>query len=175
MKNIAMLAVLLAVSFVMKAQDYKPLEKVDVPDFPSNEVIFKETMNIKGIVAYTASHCLTTRSISTEITIGKGSFNDLSFVINEAVNIPNESTALLMVGGKSYKNLVYHVSNNKTPYIELSAEQIKHISISGLQSTEFYYNNKAIYKRDFNKIEQELWRKTAQQIYKALDVWSIVE
>ena len=60
MKKIAMLAVLLAVSFVMKAQDYKPLEKVEVPDFPSNEVILsalKEEKKDDGTAAFPPEIC----------------------------------------------------------------------------------------------------------------------
>lgn len=175
MKKIAMLAVLLAFSFVMKAQDYKPLEKVEVPDFPANEVRFEQKEHLWGGTYYRAYHMLVSRYITAEL--GVPPIFELSY--HEGYNIKEGMIGVFSIGGVNYNIPVSFVSdeggiNRYRLFFEIKADHIKHIAVSGLQKIEYLQGGKNIHNKEFNMIEQELWRRTAEELIKGVDKFKIL-
>lgn len=171
MKKIAVLAALLVISIGVTAQDYKPLEKVEVPDYPTNKITISENTSLAtGHTYYTAQHSLFTRTISAEL--GVPLICDLSIKITEA-EIPQGTTIKTSIGEENYYFTAGFVYEEKI-YADIDKEHIKHIAVSGIQSMTFILNGQVILVKNFNAIEQELWRRTAEELCKTLDKFKVL-
>lgn len=174
MKKIAMPAVLLAVSFVMKAQDYKPLEKVEVPDYPANEVRFEQKEHLWGGIYFQAYHKLLSRYIQIQLEVPP----IIELCYYENIEIKEGMTGVFSIGGENYYIPVFFVTDmsdyGSTRYdkynvtFEMKADHIKHIAVSGLQKIEYLQNGKNVHNKEFNLKEQELWRRTAEKLIKGV-------
>lgn len=166
MKKIAVFAFLLCLSLGMMAQDYKPLGKVEVPDYPSTEVRFQQRKSILGWITCEASYMLASRTISVQYD--SPIIYELAYWAESPVK--TGTAAVLSIGGKEYKMPVSFVSNlgekESRIFFDITPAHIKHLAVSGLQSIEYFDNGKSIYKSEFNMIEQELWRRTAETLSK---------
>jgi hypothetical protein len=178
MKKIAMLAVLLAVSFVMKAQDYKPLEKVEVSDYPTNKVVFEQKEHLWGGTYFQAYHRLATRYITAELGVPP----IFELIYTEKEEIKEGMIGVFSVGGVKYHIPVFFVSDmgkygSLEKYhvtFEIKADHIKHIAVSGLQKIEYLQGGKNVHNAEFNLKEQELWRRTAEELIKGVAKFNIL-
>jgi hypothetical protein len=174
MKKIAMLAVLLAVSFVMKAQGYKPLEKVEIGDYPTTQVRFEEREYLYGGTYYVAYHMLGMRTLKAELGVPPL----LELTYTEDYDIKVGMTGVFSIGGEDYYLPVSFVGegtlNKHIIYFDLLKEHIRHISVSGIQKIKYLHNGKNIHNVEFNLIEQELWRRTAEELIKGVAKFNIL-
>lgn len=153
------------------AQNYKPLEQVEVTDFPTNEIHIQENKYIGGGTYYTASHRLASRRINAEL--GVPPVFDIWLENNG--KLIKECTAKMSIGGEDYFLYVDFISTDgKSISINLKGQHIKHISVSGLQSITFLKNGDFIHLQEFNLIEQELWRRTAEGLMDAVEKFNIL-
>lgn len=170
MKKFALLFALL-ISCGMAAQNYKPLEPVEVPDYPTNIIRVSKNNYMSGDVYYTASHMLTMRSISADIS--PVNF-DIHVKADNAVDLAKHQ-AVLKVGGVEYTKYVDFVSEiNNGVYINILGDHVKHIAVSGLQEIVFKKQGQVTHTITFNAIEQELWRRTADELIKAVAIYDIL-
>ena len=152
------------------AQDFKPLEAVEVPDFPTNNITVTEKEGIAGTY-YTAYHLMAQRQMNAYLGV-PASF-DISYKVKN-VTIPERTTAKLLVGGEEYYMRVDFVYNGNIS-IPVNGQHIKHIAVSGLQGIVYIANGDILYKQDFNAIEQELWRRTADELAKTVEKFKILD
>lgn len=154
-----------------EAQNYKPLETVDVPDYPTNEIRIQENKRPWGGTYYTASHMLHIRRIEAEL--GVPPVFDL-WTDNKG-NLTGSCTAKMSIGGEDYFLYVdFIATENNSICINLKGQHIKHIAVSGLQSITFVKNGDFISIHEFNPIEQELWRRTAEALMGAVEKFNIL-
>ena len=166
MKRILIL--LLALMPVMVgAQDFKPLESVEVPDFPTNQI--KITEGSFPSPDYSATYMLRARGMN--VYLGVPPHYEL-FLRIDGISIPKGINAKLSMGGEEYWLATSFVSGNSV-YIDIQGDHIKHIAVSGLQSIAFTNNGDMIHLQAFNDIEQELWRRTAENLAKTIDKFGI--
>ncbi|MBR6732165.1 MAG: hypothetical protein IKL91_05575 [Bacteroidales bacterium] len=170
MKRIIIL-LLASMPVITWAQDFKPLEAVEVPDFPTNNITVDENEYMGGGTYYTAHHLLAQRSMNAYLGV-PASF-DISYKVKN-VTIPERTTAKLLVGGEEYYMRVDFVYNGSVS-IPINGQHIKHIAVSGLQGIVYIDNGDIIYKQDFNAIEQELWRRTADELIKTVEKFKILD
>lgn len=149
------------------SQDYKPLEPVEVGDYPTTRVRFDCHQYATGHPYYTASHSIHTRGISAD-TIN----DDYSIFLRVDQDIEQYTIAKINVGGRTYTMRVDFVANEQI-YFNIQKEHIKHIAISGIQSIRYLDKRtyETIYTQEFNLIEQELWRRTADKLKTQLEEW----
>ena len=153
------------------SQNYKPLEQVDVPDFPSNEIRTQESKRAWGGTYYTASHMLGLRRIEAELGVPPV----FDMWLDNKGNLTQECTAKMSIGGEDYFLYVDFISTDgKSISINLKGQHIKHIAVSGLQSITFLKNGDFIHLQEFNPIEQELWRRTAEGLMGAVEKFNIL-
>lgn len=151
-------------------QDFKPLAPVDVPDFPGNVIQVTEREHLHGGTYYTAFHALGYRSISA--SLGVPAAFDIICRLPDA-SIPAHATVKLLIGGEEYtKQADYY---EESAYISINGIHVKHIAVSGLQGLTFLDNGDIIHKQDFNAIEQELWRRTAEELIKTVEKFGILD
>ena len=175
MKRIFILLLAL-MPFIAQAQNYKPLEPVDVPDFPTNNIDILEREFLTGGTYYTASHCLATRSIN--LTLEYPPEIDIAIHLDSAPE--QKFLAKLHIGGVNY--LMWNVmvfddeyNGGKRVYIDIQKDHLKHIAVSGLQGITFMYNGEVLQEITYNDIEQELWRRTAEELIRAVDKFKIID
>lgn len=171
MKRILLIFALLAASLSAMAQNYKPLEPVELSDSFAHQIRVNKNSYMSGDIYYTASHYLTMRSISADI-------NPVSFNLHikeKDISIPVRTMAVLAIGGESYTKMVDFVSeNDNSIYIDIVGEHVKHIAVSGLQSITFKREGEVIATMNFSKVEQELWRRTAEELIKEIKIYHIL-
>lgn len=152
------------------AQNYKPLEPVEVPDFPTNTIRVDENTHPHGGTYYTASHGLYSRGMTAEL--GVPPLFDI-FVEVKDCDIPSNAGVKLYIGSEEYWKSVQFVSNGKV-YIDLLGAHIKHIATSGLQRIVFHKNGDIIHTQEYNPIEQELWRRNAEELCRTIEKFNIL-
>lgn len=175
MKKIAMLAVLLAVSFVIKAQDYKPLEKVEIGDYPANKVSFEQKEFLWGGIYFQAEHMFVSRTITVSPDVPP--VYELTY--KDEYGVKEDMIGVFSIGGEKYYIPVFFVSSEGgiDKYrisFDIKADHIKHIAVSGLQKIEYLQNGKNVHNKEFNLKEQELWRRTAEKLIKGVAKYNIL-
>lgn len=173
MKRLLTLAALLlcmsATAQTYKSKNYVPLEPVDVPDIYSTTIHVKRNTRLSGDVYYWAAHYLGARSMSVDLSVPANC--DIAISEEWPSNIAVRNTAKLSVGGVAYFLEVSYLEsdNNKERmlFIDLLEDHVRHISISGLQSITFLDWGEVLYEVTYNPVEQELWRRTAEEVGKA--------
>jgi hypothetical protein len=168
MKRILILLLALMPAMV-GAQDFKPLESVEVPDFPTNEIRITESEYLGGGTYYTASYMLARRGMTASLGVPA-----LFDIYMERLDIPEQTTAKVSIGGEEYF-LSASLINNNSVYIDIKGLHVKHIAVSGVQSMVFLNNGDIVHTQDFNDIEQELWRRTADELAKTVDKFGILD
>lgn len=175
MKRIIILLLAL-MPFIAQAQNYKPLPPVDVPDFPTNNININEREGLTGQTLYTASHFLAKRAFN--LTLEYPPTIDMSLHIDTQIN--KDCLAKLYIGGANY--LLWHIYifeselfNDYTIYIDIQKDHLKHIAVSGLQGITFLLNGDVVHTEEYNDIEQELWRRTAEELIRAVDKFKILD
>lgn len=154
-----------------EAQNYKPLEAVDVPDYPTNEIRIQENKRPWGGTYYTASHMLHARRIEAELGVPPV----FDMWLDNKSNLTGSCTAKMSIGGEDYFLYVDYISTDgKSISINLKGAHIKHIAVSGLQSITYLKNGDFISIHEFNPIEQELWRRTAEGLADAVEKFKIL-
>lgn len=171
MKRIVVILFLAIMPMMAGAQGFKSLESVEVPDFPANNITVTENDGITGTY-YTAYHLMAQRQMNAYL--GVPALFDITYRVQEAV-IPERTTVKFLIGGDEYIKHVDFVSSNSNVSIPINGHHIKHIAVSGLQSIIYLNNGDIIYKQDFNAIEQELWRRTAEELAKTVEKFKILD
>lgn len=163
MKRIILMAIASLLCVISAAQDYKPLDPVDLGDDPLRQTHFSKSEHSAGFPNFSVTHLLATRGINAQAA--DKTFD--MFLERENTEIGIGTFAKLKVGGVTYLLRVDYIGiTGKQQYINLFERHIKHIAISGIQSICFVSNktNKEIATQEFNLIEQELWRRTAAEL-----------
>lgn len=169
MKRLLTIAALL-VCISASAQNYKPLEPVDVNTTHSTTIHIKRNTSLLGNVYYWACHYIGARSMTADLAVPANC--DLAISEKWPSNIAVGNTAKLSVGGVDYYLEVAYLGteNNwgeKALYIDLKEDHVRHIAVSGLQSITFLDWGEFLHEITFSPIEQELWRRTAEEVGKA--------
>ena len=166
MKKILILLLAL-MPVIATAQQYKPLEPVEVPETYSTKIRVSQNELLSGEKYYSASHFLGQRGMTADFDVPADC--DLTLVIEAEIKVG--MTAVLSVGGRKYYPSVSYVAETSfegfNVYINLHQEHLKHIAVSGLQSITFRNNGDLVHEEQFNAIEQELWRRTADELGRA--------
>lgn len=163
MKRIILMAIAALFCVAAAAQDYKPLEPVDLGDNILRQTHFSKRELAKGFPTFSVSHLLATRGMNAQPA-------DKAFdmwIEKENAEIAEGCFAKLKVGGVTHQLRVDYVAGDgKSMYINLYERHLKHIAVSGIQSISFVSNKtgKEIVNQEFNLIEQELWRRTAAEL-----------
>lgn len=158
------LILLLALMPVMTtAQNYKPLEKVEVPDQWANKINISKQESFFSGTYYIASHHIGQRYMTANLKTP--AYCTLA-VLREDSPVTQGTTACFSVGGTKYYLKVALVSD-KSICFDLQEDHIRHIAVSGIQSISYMKNGEAIQYDEYNPIEQELWRRTAEELGKA--------
>ena len=89
-----------------------------------------------------------------------------SMIMPLVSNITEGMLAKLSVGGIDYYLTVDYISDDRF-FIDLMQDHIRHIAVSGLQSITFLDYGSVVNVIEFHISEQELWRRTAEQLGKA--------
>ena len=145
------------------AQNYKPLEKVEVPDQWANKINISKQESFFSGTYYMASHHIGQRYMTANLKTP--AYCTLA-VLREDSPVTQGMTACFSVGGTKYYLKVALVSD-KSICFDLQEDHIRHIAVSGIQSISYMKNGEAIQYDEYNPIEQELWRRTAEELGKA--------
>lgn len=164
MKRILILLLAL-MPFKALGQNYKPLKQVDVPNTPATVVRVEETS-----YRYTSSHIFGHRSINAYM--GVPFEYDIQINIKDVI-IPKDITANFHIGGQVY-NLTVFFSELNYVSMSLLGDHIKHIAVSGIQKIVFHKYGDVIHTQEFNAVEQELWRRTAEELISAIDKFKVL-
>lgn len=167
MKRILILLLAL-MPFVAGAQDFKPLESVKVPDVPTNAI--RITEGSFPSPDYSISHILGARGMN--VYLGVPPQYEL-FLRVDGTAIQKGISARMYIGGEEYWLATSFVSGNSV-YINIQGDHIKHIAVSGIQSIVFANNGDTIYSTSFNPIEQELWRRNAEELINTISKFNIL-
>lgn len=168
MKRLLTIAALL-VCISANAQKYKPLAPVEVHDTYSTKIYLDRNVAILGDVYYSAYHLIGARRMTVDLCVPANC--DLAIAEKWPSNIVVGNTAKISVGGVDYYLEVTYLGNDnhgeKLLYIDLKEDHVRHIAVSGLQSITFLDWGELLYEITFSPIEQELWRRTAEEVGKA--------
>ena len=144
------------------AQKYKPLETVEVPSNYYTEIRINQMSYMTGETYYMVSHRLGTRYMTADFAVPA----NCSMTMQLLPGITQGMDAVLSVGGVNYYLSVTFVID-ETFYIDLMEDHIRHIAVSGLQSITFLDYGSTVNVIEFHVSEQELWRRTAEELGKA--------
>ncbi|MBO7323461.1 MAG: hypothetical protein J6U51_07760 [Bacteroidales bacterium] len=154
------------------AQNYKPLIPVDVPNQLGNIIKVQElTRTLSGATYYFSSHRVGTRGMTAEM--GVPFVYDMNTQI-KANGIEQGVTAKMFVGGEEYSMTVYWVSDKGDVYWDIMGTHIKHIAVSGIQKIVFHKYGNVFATQEYDAVEQELWRRTAEELIKAIDKYKVL-
>lgn len=163
MRRLLTIAACLMCWMSAQAQSYKPLEKVEVPDEWANKVYISKQESFFSGTYYMASHHIGQRYMTANLKTP--AYCTLA-VLREDSTVTQGVTACFSVGGTKYYLKVALVSD-KSICFDLLEDHIRHIAVSGIQSILYMKNGEAIQYDEYNLIEQELWRRTAEELGKA--------
>ena len=166
----ALLVCLSANAQTYKSPSYKPLEPVDVPVTSATAIEIYDFPGYDGTKMYFADHDHSSKSMMVDLSVPANC--NLSFWEKGLENIAVGNTAKLSIGGVQYYLKVSFISDEKvsdeTQYIiDLKEDHVRHIAVSGLQSITFMDWGEVLYEITYNPVEQELWRRTAEEVGKA--------
>lgn len=166
----ALLMCISASAQTYKSPNYKPLEPVDVPVTYSTAIHVKRNTYMSGESYYWACHYLGARSMTVDLAVPANC--DISISQKWPSNIAVRNTAKLSIGGSEYFLNVSFIGNEndlgeQSLYIDLQEDHVRHIAVSGLQSISFMDWGEVLYEITYNPVEQELWRRTAEEVGKA--------
>lgn len=171
MKRIFILLLAL-LPMMASAQNFIPLESVTVPNELGNIIRVQElTRTLSGATYYFSSHRLGTRGMTAEM--GVPFVYDMNTQI-KANGIEQGITAKMFVGDKEYSMVVYWVSDKGDVYWDIVGEHIKHIAVSGVQKIVFHKYGNILATQEYDAVEQELWRRTAEELIKAIDKYKVL-
>ena len=154
------------------AQGYIPLESVEVPNQLGNIVkVLELQRTLSGATYYSSTYRVGTRGMTAEL--GVPFVYDMHTQV-KADNLEQEITAKMFIGGKEYSMVVYWVSNQGDVYWDIVGEHIKHIAVSGVQKILFHKYGKILATQEYDAVEQELWRRTAEELIKAIDKYKVL-
>lgn len=171
MKRILILLLAL-IPIMVAGQNFKPLAPVEVPDFPTNNITVTENEFMGGGTYYTAYHLMAQRQMNAYL--GVPAQFDITYKVQGAT-FPERTTVKLLIGGDEYIKQVNFVSSNGNVSIPINGHHVKHIAVSGLQGIIYLDNGDVIYQQEFNAIEQELWRRTADELAKTVEKFKILD
>lgn len=176
MKRTSILLLAIICSITALAQDHIKLEPIEIPDTYSNVVHFRVNESLTGSSFYVkAFHALGTRGINADYY----DFNNyvpaysLSLLLNKGGEAVKEKmVAKLSIGGQEYLKYVSFISSEGADtfgatvdvYIDILDYHVKLMATCGLQSITFTKNGDIVHTENFNPIEQELWRRTAERL-----------
>ena len=163
MKRLLTIAACLMCLVSAQAQSYKPLEKVEVPDEWANKVYISKQESFFSGTYYMASHHIGQRYMTANLKTP--AYCTLA-VLREDSPVTQGVTACFSVGGTKYYLKVALVSD-KSICFDLLEDHIRHIAVSGIQSITYKNNGETIHAEEYNLIEQELWRRTAEELGRA--------
>ena len=159
MKRILILLLAL-MPVMMSGQGYKNLPKIEVPDTPATQINITEREF--PVQTYTASHMLASRGINARVDIPPT--YDLFMKTTGGKTMMVGTKAVLLIGGEEYQLRVTHAIADRVT-IDVQLSLLTHMSFSGLQGIRFENSaGKVTHEETFNDIQQELWRRTSEQI-----------
>ena len=155
------------------AQNYKPLEPVDVPDNYATTIRVEEKENILGKTYYSSSFALGSKAITATMGVP---FEYSLLVHLDKTKIPENKMARRYVGGVQYSFTPYisEFSNDCILNVDISGSHLKHFAISGIQKIFIHDCGDEILTIEFNLVEQELWRRTAEELISAIDKYKVL-
>ena len=167
-----LLILLLALMPVMvSAQKYKPLDPVEVPDEIWCRLQVDEREFPGGGTYYMSGHSLYTRTITAYM--GVPFTYSLALQIRQP-EIPIGITAKFFIGGEEYSFPVDFVSDDKRVYVDIMGAHVKHIAVSGIQKIVFHKYGDIVHTQEFSLVEQEMWRRTSEELMKAIDKYKVL-
>lgn len=146
----------------LSAQPYKPLEPVEIEENYVTQVRVKRCTYMSGEVYYKASHYMVQRYMTADLDVPA----NCSMTIPLPPNITEGILAKLSVGGIDYYLDITYIADERL-WIDLQEDHIRHIAVSGLQSITFLDYGSVVNVIEYHISEQELWRRTAEQLGKA--------
>lgn len=164
MRRLLTIAACLMCLVSAQAQSYKPLEKVEVPDEWANKVYISKQESFFSGTYYIASHHIGQRQMTANLKTP--AYCTLALREGECRSITQGMAACFSVGGTKYYLKVALVSD-KSICFDLQEDHIRHIAVSGIQSITYMNKGETIHAEEYNLIEQELWRRTAEELGKA--------
>ena len=166
-----LLILLLALMPIMSwAQKYKPLGPVEVPDNYATNIKIREYEHLFGSTCYEASHSLASRGMNAIMGVP---FTYELFIHLGENKIQENVIAKFYVGGEEY-SFKPIISSYNILYIELQGSHLKHFAVSGIQKVFIHNYGKEVLTLDYNLIEQELWRRTAEELINAIDKYKVL-
>lgn len=144
------------------AQNYIPLGKVSVPETHTTKVHVNKCSYMNGETYYKASHHMGRKYMTADLQVPA----NCDMAIPLLPNITQGMTAKLSVGGVDYYLTISFVIDESF-YIDLLEDHIRHIAVSGLQSITFMNSGTIVQELNFPLHEQEIWRRTAEELGKA--------
>ena len=84
--------------------------------------------------------------------------------------------ARFYVGGVQYSFIPYisELSNDCILNVDISGTHLKHFAVSGIQKIFVHDCGDEIITLEFNEVEQELWRRAAEELIKAIDKYKVL-
>lgn len=155
------------------AQNYKPLEPVDAPDNYATKIKVEEKENILGKTYYSSSFALGSKAITATMGVP---FEYSLIVHFDKIKIPENKRARFYVGGVQYSFTPYisELSNDCILNVDISGTHLKHFAVSGIQKIFVHDCGDEIITLEFNEVEQELWRRAAEELIKAIDKYKVL-
>lgn len=161
---------------------HKPLKEVQVGDYPGCKVRTSLHNNFANTTeTYAAAFELGAQRVSHEIGIkhpdlgynlwgistSLDSKEDLTIRIKAKMNNGcGGSVIYIVIGEKTYAiTSWYYAANNRHLLIDLSKEQIEHMSISGFQAIYLNEVSDDTLLLSYSDVSQELWRRCAKEVY----------
>lgn len=162
MKRALVFAAFILFCTSLSAQPYKPLKPVEIEENYVTKVKVTRCTSLSGEVYYMASHYMVQRYMTADLDVPA----NCSMIMPLVSNITEGMLAKLSVGGIDYYLTVDYISDDRF-FIDLMQDHIRHIAVSGLQSITFLDYGSVVNVIEFHISEQELWRRTAEQLGKA--------
>lgn len=192
MKKILIALICTILCFSAHAQ-HVPLKHIEVPDFPTTQIRkdysnnFAKTINTYSAI-FSFTWCFRHEVGYKEPDLDYNVWG-LSLVLDQKQDLTLRIKAkaeqglgdllqgaaplYLTVGGKHYViNTWYYATGNKRLMLDFEKNIVEHVSVSGLQGiyTETVSEENKIIV--FNEVQQELWRRSAEEVYSKRKVYN---
>jgi hypothetical protein len=146
------------------------LDPVEVPNNQATTINVEEKESLMGNTYYSATHSLASRGINA--TMGVPFTYELFLNLGDK-KVPEQVSARFYVGGEQYSFRPIVTSYNIL-YVDLQGSHLKHFAVSGIQKIVFHKYGDVIHTQEFNAVEQELWRRTAEELISAIDKFKVL-